>query len=211
MNKTKNKKLAIFSTGLAIFGAVTFVSCSQESDYLFGTDLGIDSQVPMTRSAAPETPQYRDNENNNRRKTPVYDDECGLYALTEVKKCDPHAFTVEFDDKTASDYYYSLKKCAADSCGYQGGAMTASEMLVVGKKYNLLTGMCMFGGNTRPADYFADNANRNKAKIVCFQKNGRDHYAKINGININGGVIKYIDSDGSGSISMDQIQGVMYK
>ena len=36
----------------------------------------------------------------------------------------------------------------------------------------------MFGGNTRPADYFADNANRNKAKIVCFQKNGKDHYAK---------------------------------
>lgn len=69
----------------------------------------------------------------------------------------------------------------------------------------------MFGGNTRPADYFADNANRNKAKSVCFQKNGKDHYAKIDEIKINSGVVKYIDSDGGGSISMVQIQGVMYK
>lgn len=46
--------------------------------------------------------------------------------------------------------------------------------------------------------------------IVCFQKDGRDHYAKIDEISINNGVITYSDSDGSGSISMDKIQGVMY-
>lgn len=46
--------------------------------------------------------------------------------------------------------------------------------------------------------------------IVCFQKDVRDHYAKIDGISINSGVITYSDSDGSGSISMDKIQGVMY-
>lgn len=177
---------------------------------MFDTDLSIDSQVPMTRSTAPETPQPWGDEDSERRKTPVFEDECGLYALTEVKKRDKNAFTVNYDDMTASDYYYKLKKCAANSCGYQGGAMAASEMLVVGKKYGLLTGMNMFGGDTRPADYFADEANRNKAMIVCFQKDGRDHYAKIDEISINSGVITYRDSDGSGSISMDKIQGVMY-
>lgn len=46
-----NNKLTIFSVGLAICGTITFVSCSQENDFLLDTNLDIDSQVPMARSA----------------------------------------------------------------------------------------------------------------------------------------------------------------
>lgn len=174
------------------------------------SDLSIDMQIPMTRSADPESPQSWNTENETRRKTPVYEDECGLFALTEVKKRNRDAFTVEHSDQTASQYYDGLKKTAADSCGYKGGAMTANEMLVVGRKYGLLTGMDMFDGDTQPGDYFNNKANRNNARIACFQKEGKDHYAKINSIDAKAGVVRYTDSDGDNVIDINKLEGVMY-
>lgn len=52
-------------------------------------DLSIGMQIPMTRSADPEAPQEFltvEQKKKKQRETPVYDDECGLFALTEVKK-----------------------------------------------------------------------------------------------------------------------------
>ena len=209
---TRNKNKAIFITAASLSYAFICIlgSCTGNNDLTGCSDLSIEMQIPMTRSADPGSPQSWDTENETRRKTPVRENECGLFALTEVKKRDKDAFTVQKTDQTASDYYERLRRTAADSCGYEGGAMTANDMLVVGRKHGLLTGMDMFDKDSQPGEYFNNQANRDNARIACFQKEGKDHYAKINSIDAKAGVVRYIDSEGENVIDINKLEGVMY-
>lgn len=200
----KQKFFAVSAVTVAVC-ATFFVSCNPDSDFLGGDDLSINSQVPMTRA---NSEQFVGDINKIRRQTPVYEDECGLFALTEVRKRDRNAFTVEYDTQTASEYYDRLKQRATDSCGYQGGAMNADDMLFVGQQFGLLTGRTMFNGGNQSEEYFNQSDNIKKARIVCFQKKGKGHYAKIDRIRNN--KVEYVDSEGTGSVNINEIDGVMY-
>lgn len=89
--------------------------------------------------------------------------------------------------------------------------MTANTMLTVGQRYGLLTGMEMFDEKTRPEDYLSQGKNAQNARIACFQKEGKDHYAKIDNVDTSKGIVKYTDSKGEGqTIDIDKLDGIMY-
>ena len=204
--KTNNKKKVTLLT-LCLLSVLTYMlgSCSGDNDLTGSSDLSINMQIPTTRSADPETPI--DINPNNIRTIPIREDECGLYALTGLMG-DRYGFNI---NHTANDFYEQLNTCARDSCGYKGGEMKASTMLTVGQRYGLLTGMEMFDDNTRPEDYFNNEENAGNARIACFQKDGRGHYAKITEVNKEKGYVRYSDSDTKrGTIDIDKLDGIMF-
>ena len=114
--KTNNKKKVTLLT-LCLLSVLTYMlgSCSGDNDLTGSSDLSINMQIPTTRSADPETPQqYMTDEQRKKkqRETPIYDDECGLYALTEVKKRDGNAFADGDENNTASAYYERMREYA---------------------------------------------------------------------------------------------------
>ena len=172
-------------------------------------DLSIGMQIPMTRSADPEAPQEFltvEQKKKKQRETPVYDDECGLFALTEVKKRDENEFTDGDSNNTAARYYERMREYGRENCNYEKGRMTANTMLTIGQKYGLLTGMVDFRGGISPREYFSDQTKRNNARIVCFQKDG----AKVNRTNVKTGKISYTDSTGTHEVEIDSVEGVLY-
>ena len=85
-------------------------------------DLSIGMQIPMTRSADPEAPQEFltvEQKKKKQRETPVYDDECGLFALTEVKKRDENEFTDGDSNNTAARYYERMREYGRENCNYE--------------------------------------------------------------------------------------------
>lgn len=178
------------------------------------SDLSIDMQIPMTRSADPETPQeiLTDAQRKaKQRETPIHDDECGLFALTEVRKRDGNAFTDGDKNNTACAYYEKMRKYGQENCGYNKGAMTSSTMLAIGKEFDLLTGMMDFSQESSPNEYFSEEENRKNARIVFFQKDGNGHYAKVNGFDRKHGKVQVLDSTNKNKgIDIDKIEGVMY-
>ena len=82
--KTNNKKKALLLT-LCLLSTLIYVlgSCSGDNDFTGSSDLSINMQIPTTRSADPEAPI---DFNKQTYQTPKVNDECGLFALTEVKK-----------------------------------------------------------------------------------------------------------------------------
>lgn len=116
--KTNNKKKVTLLT-LCLLSVLTYMlgSCSGDNDLTGSSDLSINMQIPTTRSADPETPQqYMTDEQRKKkqRETPIYDDECGLYALTEVKKRDGNAFADGDENNTASAYYERMREYAKE-------------------------------------------------------------------------------------------------
>ena len=57
---------------------------------------------------------------------------------------------------------------------------------------------------------FSDQTKRNNARIVCFQKDGDAHYAKVNRTNVKTGKISYTDSTGTHEVEIDSVEGVLY-
>lgn len=88
--------------------------------------------------------------------------------------------------------------------------MTASTMLAIGQQYGLLTGMVDFRKSSSPKEYFSSKENRSQARIVCFQKDGKGHYAKVNFTNVKAGKVSYTDSTGTHEVEMGKIEGVLY-
>ena len=202
--KTNNKNKVTLLT-LCLLSALTYIlgSCSGDNDLTGSNDLSINMQIPTTRSADPEAPQFWNSEN----KTPVNEDECGLFALTEVKKKYPNRGIDGYD--SVSEYYKSMNDYAQKNYGYKGGAMDIETLYGVGKHYGLFTDSLFFSSENEPGVFFSNKENQQNAKIVCFQKEGQDHYAKYDGIDKEGRV-KYYDSDGYGSIDPKEVEGVMY-
>lgn len=144
--KMKNKNKAAFPFFILLCVLVYALgSCTGDNDFTGSDDLSLSMQIPMTRSANPESPggdwQTSD---EVRRRTPVYENECGLYALTEVAKRDRDAFTENKTDDTAEDYYNRMKTYAKSNYAYEGGAMPASTMLALGQRNGILTDMVFF-------------------------------------------------------------------
>ncbi len=199
---TRNKNKATFITVGSLCAFICILgSCTGDNDLTGCSDLSIDMQIPMTRSTAPE--QFWNTEN----KTPVKEDECGLFALTEVKKKTPNRGIDGYD--SVSEYYESMDDYARENYGYKGGAMDSETLYGVGKHYGLFTDSLFFSSENEPGLFFSNKENQQNAKIVCFQKEGQDHYAKYDGIDKKGRV-KYYDSDGYGSIDPKEVEGVMY-
>lgn len=211
----RNKNLLLF-LGLLCGLVYLLGSCTGDNDLPGCDDLSIGMQIPMTRSADPESPggDWKTSD-EVRRRTPVYENECGLYALTEVAKRDRDAFTENKTDDTAEDYYNRMKTYAKSNYAYEGGAMPASTMLALGQRNGILTDMVFFNEPTSSEDYFRQKQNVESVRIVCFQKEGKDHYAKIDRIDIKKGEVVYTDSETnreekSGRVSINQVEGVMY-
>ena len=213
--KTNNKKKVTLLT-LCLLSVLTYMlgSCSGDNDLTGSSDLSINMQIPTTRSADPETPQqYMTDEQRKKkqRETPIYDDECGLYALTEVKKRDGNAFADGDENNTASAYYETMREYAKKNNDYDKGAMTSSTMLAIGKEFNLLTGMMDFSQESSPNEYFSEKENRENARIIFFQKDGEGHYAKVNKVDSKKGEVYFLDSTNkNGTIEIDKVEGVMY-
>lgn len=115
---------------------------------------------------------------------------------------------VEFNVQDTN--YERMRKYGREACNYDKGAMTTSTMLAIGQKYNLLTGMVDFRNGISPNEYFLDKENRDNARIVCFQKDGQGHYAKVDRTNMKTGKISYTDSTGAHEVDIDKIEGVLY-
>ena len=89
--------------------------------------------------------------------------------------------------------------------------MPASTMITVGQRYKILTGMEMFDEKTKPEDYFNNEENVKNARIAYFQKEGRDHYAKITTVDRGKGKVYYTDSSTrQSSIDINELDGIMY-
>lgn len=210
--ENKNKEAFLFSILLCVL-VYALGSCTGDNDFIGSDDLSLNMQIPMTRSTNPESPQEiltEEQRKKKQRETPVYDDECGLLALTEVKKRNGNVFTDGDPNNTAAKYYERMREYGREACNYDKGAMTASTMLTIGQKYDLLTGMVDFRDGISPIDYFANKENRKNARIVCFQKDGQGHYAKVDRTNMKTGKVFYTDSTGTHEVEMDQIEGVLY-
>ena len=209
----KNKFGKQFFFGLLCGLVYVLGSCSEDNELIGSGDLSIGMQIPMTRSADPEAPQEFltvEQKKKKQRETPVYDDERGLFALTEVKKRDENEFTDGDSNNTAARYYERMREYGRENCNYEKGRMTANTMLTIGQKYGLLTGMVDFRGGISPREYFSDQTKRNNARIVCFQKDGDAHYAKVNRTNVKTGKISYTDSTGTHEVEIDSVEGVLY-
>lgn len=201
--KVGNERKAAFLFFVLLCGLVYVLgSCSGDNDFTGCDDLSLGMQIPMTRSADPESPF---DINPRPDKIPVNEGECGLYALASLKQKEFNA------NNPASDYYNSIKQCAVDSMAYKPGeAMPANTMLNLGQRYGLLTGMTFFDEENHSEDYFGVSDNANNARIACFQKNGDSHYARIDKVDTDKGRVRYVDSDGAGWIDMSDLDGVMY-
>lgn len=201
--------LCLLSTLIYILG-----SCSGDNDLTGSSDLSINMQIPTTRSADPEAPQQfmtEEQRKKKQRETPTIDNECGLYALTEVKKRDGNAFTDGDMNNTAEAYYERMREYSKKNNGYNKGAMTSSTMLAIGKEFNLLTGMTDFSQESSPNEYFSQEENRENARIIFFQKEGKGHYAKVNKVDSKNGKVYFLDSTNhNGSIEINKVEGVMF-
>ena len=116
---------------------------------------------------------------------------------------------------TAEKYYNRMKAYAKSNYAYEGGAIPASTMLTLGRRNGILTDMFFFDGTTNSGDYFKQKQNADNARIACFQKEGKDHYAKIDRVDVKKGEFIYTDSDTErtgkkGKVSINQLEGVMY-
>ena len=130
----KRKTLLFLSSSLVFTSAFFVASCSSDDDFLMGNGLDINSQVPLTRSGDGGTGASQEvNEDPSAKyKVPVEDDECGLWAITQMavdnkieintgktdKKGKPikrkvgHAYGSDQKTYTATDAYNDLKNSA---------------------------------------------------------------------------------------------------
>ena len=200
--RNKNKAAFIFF-GLLCGLVYLLGSCSGESDLNGCGDLSIGMQIPMTRSAEPEA---RDDVDKDSDQIPKEDGECGLYALTDLQKNQNG-----FDKSRTKECYEKMKQCAMDSMAYKPGeGMPSSTMLSLGQRYGLLTGMTFFDEENLSENYFTQSDNVTNAKIACFQKDGKEHYARITWVSTKKSKVHYVDSEGPGTIDMNELDGVMY-
>ena len=171
--KTENKNKALILFLSLLFGLVYVLgSCSGDCDLTGSDDLSLGMQIPMTKSADPESPF---DITPRPDKIPVEDGECGLYALTDLQRTQ-----TGFEKDKTKDCYDKMKKCAMDSMNYKPGeGMPASTMLNLGVRYGLLSGMTFLDDDNKSEDYFYQTDNVQSARIVCFQKNGSGHYARF--------------------------------
>lgn len=104
-----------------------------------------------------------------------------------------------------------MREYAKKNNGYNKGAMTSSTMLAIGKEFNLLTGMTDFRQESSPNEYFSQEENRENARIIFFQKEGKGHYAKVNKVDSKKGKVYFLDSTNhNGSIEINKVEGVMF-
>lgn len=223
MKKNKSiiqkQKVEVLLTMFMILGMVSIVCCTEEAEFLPTNDnLSINSQIPMTRSGGEQIFGH-----DPRTLSHVEEDECGLYALVEVKKNDRNALTGEKGQPTADEYYDRLKDYAKslkdenDKSLYSGGAMTNDVLLQVGLRFNLIESQVSLGQFNKEQKYSFFEDKGNEVKIILIMKRDqitgemRPHYAKVDSYKKKTQTITYRDSDGlNQKIEAKDILGVFY-
>lgn len=223
MKKNKSiiqkQKVEVLLTMFMILGMVSIVCCTEEAEFLPTNDnLSINSQIPMTRSGGEQIFGH-----DPRTLSHVEEDECGLYALVEVKKNDRNALTGEKGQPTADEYYDRLKDYAKsikdenNNQVYSGGAMTNDILLKVGQRFNLIGNNVSLEllSNEQKNSFFKNNGK--DVKIVLIMKRDqitgelRPHYAKVDSYSKKSQTITYRDSDGlNQKIEAKDILGAFY-
>lgn len=193
-------KLLILSTGFALFGAFTFVSCSQEEDYMFDSNLSINSQVPKTRSGAD---QYFETEGANMAYEKL-ENGCGLTMMVEAWIASrPKGYfndvNFTYNGKTTAQEYQDklIREMLKDpSYGWtlDSKTMSISTLMMLSERFpngqkkvngvyvpnTLFSGYDRFSSENDTNNFFKNNDNRERVNgILLEDKNGNSHMAFV--------------------------------